>query len=202
MDMSERIYAPNRLKELRRSRKISLEEFGARMRSHLTASTVAKLENRKMALSVDYLLEAADVLGVSPADIIGDDSIEGVRIVPVVGRIAAGNWQEAVSVSGESIAVPAHLAGKRLFALRPLGDSMDRIVADGGFIVVDPDDRELRDRKFYAVMNGDGETTFKQFQANPLALLPCSSNPAHGAIPLGEKPFKVIGRVIYAGQDL
>lgn len=199
---SSRIYAANRIKELRQAKGLSLEEVGARMRADLTASTISKLENRRMALSLDYLVDIASVLEVPPSEIIQSFGISGIRTIPVAGRIAAGNWRESVQMSDESISVPQHLAGSSLFALRPFGDSMDRLVQDGGFIVVDPEDRELRDRKFYAVANGDGETTFKQFSANPMQLLPCSTNPEHQPIPLGSEPFTVIGRVIYVGQDL
>lgn len=200
--MTTRIYAANNIKRLRAASGLSLEETGARMRSELTASTVAKLENRKMALSVDYVLELAEVFGVPPEAVLPGTNVEGVRVVPIVGRIAAGNWQEAIAVSDESIAIPSHLRGANLFALRPAGDSMDRVVKEGGFIVVDPDDRELRDKKFYVIMNGGAEATFKQFCANPMQLLPCSTNPEHKPIPLGSEPFVVVGRVVYAGQEL
>lgn len=199
----QREYAPNRIREWRTKRGLSMEALGGSMPSELTASTIAKLETRKMALSADYILEMAGVLQVSPGDLLLDAG--GARMLPVVGKIAAGNWREAVEMSEESIPVPEHLYGSNLFVLRPEGDSMDRIVpegADGGFIVVDPDQRDLIDRKFYVVMNDHGETTFKQFSQNPLALLPCSNNPDCQPIPVGSAPFTVIGRVVYVGQQL
>lgn len=197
-----RQYAPNRIKELRKAAGLSLEELGARMSSELTASTVAKLENRRMALSLDYITEISRVLGVPPSTILEGNALSGVRYVPVAGAIAAGHWQEAVALTEEAIAVPAHLEGENIFALRPRGDSMNLIVQDGGFIVVNPDDRDLADRKYYAIQNGDGETTFKQFRADPMRLVPCSTNPEYKEIPLGTEPFVVIGRVIYVGQEL
>lgn len=199
----DRIYAANRIKQLRTQRGLTMEALGAAMAHDLTASTIAKLEGRKMALSADYLLDMASVLQVNPAELLLEGA--GARVLPVVGRIAAGNWREAVEMSEESIPVPDHLYGANLFVLRPEGDSMDRIVpegADGGFVVVDPDQRDLVDRKFYVVMNDLGECTFKQFSQNPLALLPCSNNPSHQPIPIGSAPFTVIGRVVYVGQEL
>ncbi|AXU20378.1 hypothetical protein C7W88_17000 [Novosphingobium sp. THN1] len=199
----DRIYAPNRIKEWRIKRGFTMEGLGAAMAADLTASTIAKLEARKMALSADYLLDLANVLQVSPTDLLLNTI--PARVLPVVGKIAAGNWREAVEMSEESIPVPDNLPGNNLFVLRPDGDSMDRIVpegADGGFVVVDPDSRELFDRKFYVVMNEHGECTFKQFSQNPLALLPCSNNPEHQPIPIGTAPFTVIGRVVYVGQEL
>lgn len=197
-----RTYAKTAIKDLRKARGISLEALGAAMPSDLTASTVAKLENGRMALSADYLLEIAKVLRVSPAQILGDAIGGAVRLVPVIAQVNAGNWGEAVGEAEEMLPIPAHLDGANLFALRPLGDSLDKIVAEGGFVVVDPDQRELVDRKFYVLMNEHNESTVKQFSASPLALLPCSNNPDHKPIPVGSQPFSVIGRVVYAGQNL
>lgn len=191
----------NRIRALRKEAELSQEELGGRMRSELTGTSVAKLETGRMRLSLEYAQEIGDVLGVSFLEVLGFDAV-GVRVVPLVGNIEAGNWREAIAVSGESQAIPADLRGRDLFALRPVGDSMNRIVGDGGFIVVDPHQIELIDGKCYAVMNGDGETTFKRFSANPLQLEPCSTNPNHKPIPLGSTPFTVIGRVVYAGQEM
>lgn len=180
-----------------------MEALGGKMAHDVAASTIAKLEGRKMALSADYLLDLANVLQVSPIDLLLESS--GAREIPVAGRISAGSWREAVQMSRETIPVPDHVAGGNLFALRPDGDSMNLIVAegaDGGFVVVDPDQRDLIDRKYYVVMNAHGECTFKRFSQNPLALVPCSSNPIHKPIPIGSEPFTVIGRVVYVGQDL
>ena len=124
-----------------------MEALGGAMAHDLTASTIAKLEGRKMALSADYLLDMANVLQVGPTDLLLKTA--GARVLPVAGRIAAGNWREAVEMSEESIPVPDHLMGANLFVLRPDGDSMDRIVpegSDGGFVVVDPDQRDLLDQ--------------------------------------------------------
>jgi len=197
-----RRYAPNRIKELRKSAGLTLEELGARMDSELTASTIAKLESGRLALSLDYINDITRALGVPPEQIFEQYVVNPVRLIPVAGQISAGNWREAIEMSDETLAVPGHLKGERLFALRPSGDSMDLIVRDGGFIVVDPDDRELVDRKYYALANAEGETNFKQFRADPMRLCPCSTNPEHKDMTLGAEPFVVIGRVVYVGQEL
>lgn len=191
----------NRIREIRKEAKLSQEELGGRMPSELTGTTIAKLENGRMRLSLEYAQEIADVLGVSFLEILGVDEV-GMRVVPLIGEIAAGNWQEAVEMTTERQAVPADLRGKSLFALRPRGDSMNKVVAEGGFIVVDPSQTELIDGKFYAVMNGEGETTFKQFSTDPLQLQPCSTNPEHKPIAVGSEPFTVVGRVVYSGQQM
>lgn len=201
MLMERRTYAPNRVREVRTARKISQEALGLAMEPQLTGSTIAKLENGRQALSLDYVLEMARVLQCDPADLIVARGALA-RMVPLIGRVEAGNWREAVEMSLDTVPVPDHVRGSNLFALKATGDSMDRICPDGGTIIVDPDDRELRDKKFYVIMNGGAEATFKQFCASPMQLLPCSNNPEHKPIPLGSEPFTVIGRVVFAGADL
>lgn len=191
----------NRIRALRQEAGISQEELGGRMRSELTGSTVAKLENGRLKLSLEYAQEIGDVLGVSFLEVLGMDAV-GVRVVPLVGEIAAGDWRDAVELTDMTQAVPADLRGRNLFALRPKGDSMNKVVGDGGFIVVDPDQTDLIHGKYYAVMNAGGETTFKQFSADPLELRPCSSNPDYRPIPIGVEAFTVIGRIVYAGQEM
>jgi repressor LexA len=196
----KRRYALNRIKELRRAQGLSLEELGGRMQHDLTASTVAKLENSKMALSADYLVEIAQILGVTPTQLLFEGASD-VRMVPVIGAVEAGRWGEAIRSSERLIAVPGHIRGTKLFVLEPQGDSMDKYVQHGGFIVVDPDRRELLDGKLYVVQNAEHETTFKKFTSRPLQLVPCSHNPAHSPIDLGSEPFTVIGQVVFVGFE-
>lgn len=191
----------NRIRELRKEANLTQEELGGQMPSELTGTTVAKLESGRMRLSLEYAQEIADVLGVSFLEVLGVDET-GVRVVPLVGAISAGNWREAIEVSDRTIAIPGHLRGKDLFGLEAEGDSMNMIVADGGHVVVDPNQTELIDGKLYAVMNGDGETTFKRFSSDPLQLEPCSTNEQNQPILIGTSPFTVLGRVVYAGQEL
>lgn len=201
--MRERTYAPNNLKKIRKARGVTLDELAARMVPESTASTIAKLENRVMGFTLDYVLSAARALGVQPSEIVEEGGIQTTRVLPVIGSISAGSWQEAVVITDEFMPVPSHLKGANLFVLRPDGTSMNLIcTGPTGFVVVDPDQRDLVDGKTYALMNGDGETTWKSFSAGTMQLLPCSTDPAHQPISIGSTPFTVIGRVIYAGQEL
>ena len=167
--------------------------------AHTDVSTISKLELSKRSLTTDWMHRIATALGVNPAALI-DSGVDftPVRRVPMVGKIPAGNWREAIE---DPISlVPCESGGPNTFALIADGDSMDQIVPPGGRIYIDPDDFELRDGKFYAVMR-EGETTFKRFRANPARLEPCSSNPAHQAIAIGREPFTVIGRVVGTWRD-
>lgn len=201
-----RKYAPNRIRLIRKKRGLSMEELGAAIQPEVTLTTVAKLETGQMGLTLDYINEIARVLDVTPAELIGDDDAPalapGMRMMPVLGEIAAGNWAEEIGITDDFVPVPAYVGGPRAFALRPNGTSMDKIVAHGGILVIDPDQVELIDGKPYAVRNGHGEATCKMFRASPPRLEPCSSDPTHSPIMIGSEPFVTIGRVTFAMSPL
>ena len=123
--------------------------------------------------------------------------------IPIIGQSAAGNWKLAVQRAGASIPQPDPSIPSRAFALKVDGDSMDLLVDDGGTIIIDPDDKNLFPGRYYVVLNSEGETTFKQFKADPARLVPCSSNPAHTDIMLGiDKDYDVVGRVIWRASRM
>lgn len=192
-----RLYAANRIRELRKQAGLTQEDIAAGLGGTTTKGTVAKLENRAMALSLDYLIGIARVIGVPASEIISP-SQGGAREIPLLGAVAAGHWRDVVSDATETVPIPAWLQGNNLFALRVTGDSMDKIVPDGGIIAVNPDDLDLVGGRVYVVANGHHETTFKRFSASPPRLLPCSNNPEHQPIEIGREPFLTIGRAIWA----
>ena len=126
-----------------------------------------------------------------------------LRAIPIIGQVAAGHWKQAIEHPIASLPSPDPSIPARAFALRVSGDSMDRFVDDGATVIVDPDDRTLYPGRFYVVLNDEGETTFKQFQADPPRLVPCSSNPAHRDIAIdGERRFELVGRVIWRASRM
>ena len=189
-----RKYAPNRIRELRKAAGLTMEELGAQMRDPVTLNTIAKLETSVMGLTLDYMVQIAEVLRAQPADLLEGGGT--VRMVPILGAIAAGNWTEELAFAEDHLPVPSGIGGPRSFALRPEGESMNRIAAPGSYIVIDPDQTALLEGKHYAVRNGSGEATFKTYRAQPPRLEPCSTDPAFKPIQVGQVPFVVIGRVI------
>lgn len=123
--------------------------------------------------------------------------------LPIIGQVSAGNWREAVEQPVGSIPAPDKDIPNTAFGLRVEGDSMDLLVADGGTVIVDPTDRALFPNRYYVILNADGETTFKKFAADPARLLPCSTNPTHREILIGDgTSFSIVGRVIWRASRL
>lgn len=123
--------------------------------------------------------------------------------IPIIGQVAAGNWREAVSDPIGSLPSPDRSIASEAFGLRVEGDSMNKIVDDGGTVIVDPSDKALYPNRYYVVLNESGETTFKQFALDPARLLPCSTNPEHREIVIGDgSQFSIVGRVIWQASRL
>ena len=201
INMERRRYARNRIEAFRKERGLSMEQLGLAMGAELTGSTISKLEKGYQALSADYLLDMARVLRVDPIELLLDRGASA-RMVPVLGNVSAGTWRESIAMANHFIPIPAEIKGNNLFIVRPDGDSMNRIAfGPDSFIVVNPDDRDLVDGKYFVLMNAEGECVFKQFNASKMQLMPCSDNPVHQPIPVGSEPLVVVGRVVFAGQE-
>ncbi|WP_140047212.1 LexA family protein [Sphingomonas japonica] len=191
--LAQRCSMSNRIRQLRDhqglSRKALAEMAGT------TANQLVKLENGDRRLSDHWAERLAGPLGVQPYELMLPEGVpQALRMVPMLGSVACGNWKEAVQVANRH--VPTIFGGRNAFALEPDGDSMDKLLPQGGYIVVDPDQLALESGKAFVVMNGDGEATAKVYRADPPRLEPASNNPAHVAMLIGETPFTVIGRIV------
>lgn len=184
---------PSRIHALRRERQWSLAELAER--AGTTASQIMKLEKSQRRLDFDWVKRLAAAFEISEAELIGQagEQRNNPFLIPLVGEIAAGNWREAIQHFEDQVFPPVEGLSKDAFALRTRGDSMNKIIPDGGYVVIDPAEADLREGKVYAVMNSEGETTIKRFRSDPARLEPCSTNPAHEPISLGREPCIVIG---------
>ncbi len=157
-------------------------------------TAVSKRLTGKRPFKLDEMPKVKAWLGTAEADqqLVGAP----VRVVPIIGQVAAGSWREAIEAPAGHMPVPADVP-RNTIALRVEGDSMDLEIEEGGLVLVDTDDKALFPGRLFVVLNGEGEATFKQFEADPARLEPRSTNPAHRAIAIGDgQPFTVLGRVI------
>lgn len=124
-----------------------------------------------------------------------------IHMVPIIGLASAGAWQEAVALPARWQPVPSGVAGKRAFGVEIKGDSMNLLLGEGGWAVIDPDQDHLYSGSVYLVENGDHEATVKRYMSDPARLVPVSDNPEHQPIFLTAIHWRVIGRVIAYGSN-
>jgi repressor LexA len=133
---------------------------------------------------------------------LGIRSEPSINLVPIIGLTSAGNWREAIQNTGGAMPVPRDVAGERAFAVEIRGDSMDLLIRDGAYVVVDPDQTHLIDEKIYLIENSDHEAQIKMYRTKPARFSPCSSNETHKEMDLSEAHIRVIGRVVWQGAPL
>lgn len=125
--------------------------------------------------------------------------------VPLVSWVSAGRLSEAnsqIPVEDVPLLAFADLGRGDYFALKVVGDSMDRISPDGSTIIVDRSDRQLVPGRPY-VFSIRGEATYKRWRPTPDRLDPFSTNPMNEPIFVqGKRSFGVVGRVRRTVLDL
>lgn len=120
-------------------------------------------------------------------------------VASVIGIASAGRWREAIEMPIGHMPYPRGIAGPRAFGLEIAGDSMDRLIEDGGWVLIDPDQKELRPGSCYLISNGDGEATVKMYQRSPARFEPYSYSDEHTGFLMSERDFTVIGKVVWKG---
>lgn len=191
--MPETRFDPELVRRTLKERGISVEHFanavGLPHRS--AANKIFKGERR---VQIDEAARIYEYLGLIPIE------HEAVRTVPVIGLTSAGYWREAVEMPIGRMMVPASVAGPRSFAVEVKGDSMDQLIEDGGWIVVDPDDKVLSPGKSYLLQNGEHEVTVKRYQKSPARFEPVSTNPDHQPFLASDIDPIILGRVVWKGS--
>ncbi len=122
------------------------------------------------------------------------DSTEPVRMVPLIGEVAAGRPILAVEDIEDRLPVrqdwlPVH---ERSFFLRVRGDSMAEGIQAGDLVLVDPGVRVHRTEIVVAMI--EDEATVKRFYPEADRVVLRSDNPAYADIVVS-RDFRVVGRV-------
>lgn len=128
---------------------------------------------------------------------------QALRKIPLLGKVPAGRPAPAEQHNGRWLAVSDPETPPNAYALTVDGDSMDLVVPSGTTLIIDPDDKALWPGRRYVVQMEGGATTYKEFQADPARLVPCSTNDEHKEIMLGAEPILILGRVFsYTMRDI
>ena len=162
--MNEHGYAP------------SMREIGAAVGLTSTASVKYQLEILESKGFIRRDESKGRALELTPDE--HGAPIDKTRLVPLVGRIAAGGPITAEQEVEESFPLPESIVGKGdLFMLKVVGESMiDAAICDGDFVVI-RSQRDCNNGEIVAAMI-DGEATVKTFsrKGGHIWLLPANDN--------------------------
>lgn len=178
------------LKAIRKKSGISQKDAAEQF--NVPLSTYRNWEQRKnMPRDNETLKQIADYFDVSMEALFGYDMVQPgafedqqakFRYVPLVADIAAGMPVEPDEII-DHIPIPNEVMRKhpRAFLLRINGTSMNRVLPNGCYALVDPDRRDVVDNRAYAVkINGDAATAKRVRRlAHGVELVPDSLDPTH-----------------------
>lgn len=162
---------------------------------------------------IEKLATIAHVCGITLSDILtSEDGLAPLpsdkgywKEVPLYGSIAAGTPIEMIEVEGTH-PIPAKMSERFpcAFLLEVKGESMNRILPNGSYALVDPCEDVDRDNQPYAVCVNGYDATVKRVHKlnNGFELVPDSTDPTYKPVVYdygveGTEVITVIGRVVY-----
>lgn len=203
------------IRKLRIEKKISQDAL-AQLTGYKDRSSITKIESGKVDLPQSKILLFAQVLGVTPYELMGFDESEqpheqtcgineqprprGVRI-PVLGKVAAGLPISAVEDVLDWEEIPERLANTgEFFGLRIQGNSMEPRIYDGDVVIVKRQSDAETGSIVIAQVNGD-EAFCKRLIKEESGIILQSLNQSYQPFfftnqEVEEKPVVILGRVV------
>lgn len=176
-----------------------------------TQQQIARYESGSNDVKSSVLIKMSAAMGVTISYLLGlesekiDSSPDSFVDVPLYGSIAAGKPMEMVAVEG-SHPIPTKVREKYpdSFLLKVEGDSMNRILPNGCYALVDPRQTADCNGAPYAVCVNGYDATIKRVRKlnNGFELVPDSNDPTYEKKTYNyNEPdtdtITVIGRVVY-----
>lgn len=200
----------DRIKEARRRRELTQADVAAGL--GVSVQAVSQWEGGKTLPTGDRLLRLGEMLGIDlrapylagEAGPFRGDATAGRYVVPLLSRVAAGRWSEAV-VHDEpidelrSFEIYWKPAGPT-FVLEVNGDSMLPEFKHGDFIIVDTGLTPIPGDFVVAALEGEQEATFKKYrprgtddEGNPIIDL-APLNPDYPTLTISSRrPGRIVG---------
>ena len=178
-------------------------------RLETTQQTIQRYESGARDIKSSVLVSLSKVLGVTISYLLGmeNDSIPNNSTVdvPLYGSIAAGTPIEMISSeSSQPVPIEVQCRYPSAFLLRVRGESMNRVLPNGCFALIDPEQREPVNCKAYAVCVNGYDATIKRVRRlqNGFELAPDSLDPTYKPTVYdygepGTDTVTIIGRVVY-----
>lgn len=205
--MEEKAVSGYKIAEARIAKGWSQQELADRMET--TQQTIQRYESGARDIKSSVLIKLSAVLDVTISYLLG---LENASIpnnstvdVPSYGAIAAGTPIEMVEVKdSQPVPVKVHERFPKAFLLKVEGESMNRILPNGSYALIDPAQKEPISGKPYAVCVNGYDATIKRVVklSNGFELTPDSTDPTFRPTVYdfnepGTDPVTIIGRVVF-----
>ena len=199
----------NRLKILREEKQLLQEELGKIV--GVSGRAIGNYENGNRDMSTEIQKKLANFFEVSIDYLVGNSNERNsilkdkLFLIPIVGRVPAGEpllAEETIEGYLPIDPIMYNLSSPdNLFFLRVVGESMNKVVSNGSFVLVRKQDYAETGDVVVALVNGDNEATLKRFKdlENDFVMLePDSTYPEYTPriVNLRDTEFKIIGKVI------
>ena len=210
--------AANRIKELREASGLSQQKFADAL--GISYASAQRYEYGQRDIPGDVLLKMVSLFGVSSDYILGasdraliasllktfgNDKKNSYTDVPLLSRIAAGKPIEMEDYE-DFFPIPTRMHDKypRAFLLRVEGESMNRIIPNGCYALVNPCNDVEHDGRPYAVCVNGYDATIKRIHKlnNGFELVPDSTDPTYATKTYNfndpqTQTITIIGEVVY-----
>lgn len=191
--MQEKAFDVDLVLETMREQKVTQTTM-ARIMSLPSQSAFNNILKGKRRITADEAATAYRFLGIKVQP--------NFSVAPVIGITSAGRWREAIEIPLGHMPYPTSLASDAAFGLEVSGDSMDKLIEDGGWVLIDPAKKELHPGSCYLISNSEHEATVKMYQRSPSRFEPCSTNEEHKSFMVADTDFTVIGKVVWKGAPV
>lgn len=195
-----------KLKELRKSAGMNVDQVGAALGK--SGKTISAWEVGRGQPDGDQLIALCRLFNAHISDFFGEKPYIGADAyieIPIYGAIAAGRPIAMAEIEGTfPIPQKKHEQYPDAFLLRVEGESMNRILPNGSYALVDPCTDVDRDGQPYAVCVNGYDATIKRVRKlnNGFELVPDSTDPTFKPTVYdygveGTETITPIGRVVY-----
>lgn len=165
-------------------------------------ATVQRWESGNIkSLRQGRLAQLAEILKVSPAELMGWTNERQRHLIPVLGDVPAGIPIEAATniIDYEEISEEMARAGDH-FALRIRGDSMEPRFKEGDVVIVRKQEAVDNGQVAVVMVNGN-DATVKKFYKTAAGVMLVGNNPTFTPLnytpeQVEQLPVRVIGRVV------
>lgn len=170
--------------EARKLRNITQAELAEKMRT--TQQTIQRYETNQVNIRMDKIIEMSEILNVSLAYLLGMSSkpelseASDMVPVPLLDSISADTPIEMINVD-ETYDIPSEIHDKypQAFLLKVVDDSMNRVLPNGCYALINPCKEAIEPMKAYAVCVDDFDATIQRVKplSNGYELIPDSIDP-------------------------